>query len=71
MKLLLEIAGTMEWKIVGLFDSYDEINQWIEEEYDISYEQWLQKCNEDGWDDANREDWYDENEVRIREIPER
>ena len=41
MKLLLEIAGTMEWKIVGLFDSYDEINQWIEEEYDISYEQWL------------------------------
>jgi hypothetical protein len=29
------------------------------------------RINEDGWDDANREDWYDENEVRIREIPER
>jgi len=70
-KLLLEIAGTMEWEIVGLFDSYDDINQWMENQWDISYEQWLQEAKDDGWEDANREDWYDENEVRIREIPER
>jgi hypothetical protein len=69
-KFLLEVAGTMEWEIVGMFNSYDEINQWIEGEYGISYDEWLQECNEDGWDDANREDWYKENEIRVRTIPE-
>jgi hypothetical protein len=69
-KFLLEVARTMEWEIVGVFNSYDEINQWIEGEYGISYDEWLQECNEDGWDDANREDWYEENEIRVRTIPE-
>lgn len=69
-KLLLERAGTMEWEIVGLFNSYDDITQWMENQLGISYDEWLQKAIADGWDDANREDWYDENEVRIREIPE-
>ena len=70
MKLLLERAGTMEWEIIGLFDSYDDINQWMEDQWDISYEQWVEEAKENDWD-ATREDWYDENEVRIREIPER
>lgn len=77
MKLLLERAGTMEWEIIGLFDSYDDINQWMEDQWDISYEQWVEEAKENifalgnsDWD-ATREDWYDENEVRVREIPER
>ena len=69
-KFLLEVAGTMEWEIVGVFNTYDEINQWIEDQYCISYDEWLQECNEDGWGDANREDWYEVNEIRVREIPE-
>ena len=69
-KFLLEVAGTMEWEIVGVFNTYDEINQWIEDQYCISYDEWLQECNEDGCGDANREDWYEVNEIRVREIPE-
>ena len=77
MKLLLERAGTIEWEIIGLFDSYDDINQWMEDQWDISYEQWVEEAKENIFElgnsdwDATREDWYDENEVRVREIPER
>lgn len=42
----------------------------MENQWDISYDEWLQEAIADSWDDANREDWYDENEVKIREIPE-
>ena len=70
MKLLLEIAGTGDWEIIGIFDSYDEINQWMETQWDISYDEWVEEAKENDWD-ATREDWYDENGVRIREIPER
>ena len=70
MKLLLEREGTMEWEIIGLFNSYDEINQWIEEEYDISYDEWIEETINDDWKDATREDWYNENGLRVREIPE-
>lgn len=65
MKLLLETAGTMEWEVVGIFDSYDEVNQWIEEEYGISYSEWQEEYN------LGMEDWYDENELRVRKISER
>jgi len=34
------------------------------------FDEWTQEAEENDWD-ATREDWYDENEVRIREIPER
>ena len=38
MKLLLETAGTMDWKIIGVFDSIEEIDNWIEEKWETTYE---------------------------------
>lgn len=70
MKLLLESAGTMEWEIIGVFNSQDEIDEWIKKQWDISFEEFKKEMeDEENWS-PTREDWYDENELRVREIPE-
>ena len=70
MKLLLESAGTMEWDIIGVFDSIDEIDEWIKKEWGITFEEFKTNMeNEENWS-PTREEWYDINEIRVREIPE-
>ncbi len=70
MKLLLETAGTMEWDIVGIFESEEEIDQWIKENWNVTYEDFKKEMEEtEDWS-PSREEWYDENEIRVREIPE-
>jgi len=70
MKLLLESAGTMEWEIIGVFNSQDEIDEWIKKQWDISFEEFKKEMeDEENWS-PTREDWYYENELRVREIPE-
>lgn len=73
MKLLLETAGTMDWKIIGVFDSVEEIDNWIEEKWETTYEKFKKYMEEEMEDEEytpSREDWYDELEIRVREIPE-
>ena len=73
MKLLLETAGTMDWKIIGIFDSIEEIDNWIEENWESTYENFKKYMEEEMEDEEyipSREDWYDELEIRVREIPE-
>ena len=70
MKLLLESAGTMEWDIIGVFNSHDEIDVWVKKQWGVSFEDFKKEMeDEEDWS-PTREDWYDENELRVREIPE-
>jgi len=68
MKLLLESAGTMEWEIIDLFNNYEEIDNWIEENYNITFEEFKKEIEEDLDYTPTKEEWYSENELRIREI---
>ncbi len=72
MKLLLETAGTMEWEIVGVFNSEEEIDVWLKENQGISYEEFKKEYEEDEDEDwsPTRDEWYNEMEIRVREIPE-
>ena len=70
MKLLLETAGTMEWEIVGVFNSEEEIDVWLKENQGISYEEFKKEYEEDEDWSPTRDEWYDEMEIRVREIPE-
>lgn len=70
MKLLLETAGTMEWEIIGIFDSHDKIDEWVKERWNLTYQDFKKEMeDEEDWS-PTREEWYDENELRVREIPE-
>ena len=70
MKLLLETAGTMEWEIIALFDSYEEIDECIKEKYGISFDEYkIELEEEEYYYTHSKEEWYIENGLRIREIP--
>ena len=72
MRLLLERVATMDWEIVGVFESHEAIDVWLEENYSISFEEFLKECDDDDDDDdwiPTREEWYNENELQVREIP--
>jgi hypothetical protein len=67
---LLETAGTMEWEIIGIFESEQEIDQWVKENWNLTYEDFKKEMEEtEDWS-PSREEWYEENEIRVREIPE-
>lgn len=64
MSLLLERAATMDWEIVGVFESQESIGIWVKDNYGITFEEYQEEYPE-----ATREEWYDENELQVREIP--
>jgi hypothetical protein len=69
MKLLLETAGTMEWEIVDVFNSYEEIDEWIAENYGVTFDEFKKEVEEE--DDSytpTREEWYEEMEIRVRKF---
>ena len=68
MKLLLESAGTMEWEIIDLFTSYEDIDKWIEENWNITFDEFKTEVENEGGYTPTKEEWYSENELRIREI---
>lgn len=68
MKLILETAGTMEWEIIDVFNSYEEIDEWIEKKYEVTFDDFKKEVeNQEGYT-PTKEDWYEEMEIRIREI---
>lgn len=66
-KLLLERAATMNWEIVDLFNNYDEIDEWIKESYGVTFDEFKKDLEHEGYT-PTKEDWYDELELKIREI---
>jgi hypothetical protein len=65
MKFLLEKVETMDYGIVGVFDSIEEIHTWMVDKWGITFEEFKEEYPE-----CDIDDWYDENEVRVRNIPE-
>jgi hypothetical protein len=65
-KLLLERAATMTWEIVDLFNNYDEIDEWIKENYGVTFDEFKTEIEDDYT--PTKEEWYDELELKIREI---
>lgn len=68
-KLLAERAGTMEWEIIGIFDSHEEIGEWLKTSYGITFEEFQKEMLDDGFPDVTKDEWYSENEIRVRPIP--
>lgn len=56
---LLESAGTMEWEKIGLFDTIDEVHQWLVENQDYDLAELVE--------DAKHR--YEMSEVKITPIP--
>jgi hypothetical protein len=67
-KLLLERAATMTWEIVDLFNNYDEIDEWIKENYGVTFDEFKTEIEEEEDYTPTKQDWYDELELNIREI---
>lgn len=71
MKLLLETAGTMEWEIVDIFNSYEEIDEWIKENYGTTFDEFKKELEDEEGYTPTKEQWYIENEIRIKEIKDK
>jgi hypothetical protein len=67
-KLLLERAATMTWEIVDLFNNYDEIDEWIKENYGVTFDDFKTEIEEEEGYTPTKQDWYDEHELNIREV---
>lgn len=67
-KLLLEKAGTMTWEIVGLFNNYDEIDEWVKNTYEVTFDEYKINVEEEEGYIPTKEEWYNELELNIREI---
>jgi glutaredoxin-related protein len=63
MKYLLEREGSMEYEIVDIFDSLDEIKTWVENRHNIKFSEFKEE-----YPDCDIDEWYDENGFRVREI---
>lgn len=67
MKLILEKARYQHYEPIGTFDSIEDIDKWILDNWGISFDEYKSECMEWGNDEPTRQDWYDENEIRITE----
>jgi hypothetical protein len=62
-KFVLYSAGAFEWSPEGVFDTREDVHNWIKETYDYSFEDFLEE--EPG---STFEDWYGVNEIKVEEI---
>jgi len=51
-----------------LFTSYEDIDKWIEENWNITFDEFKTEVENEGGYTPTKEEWYSENELRIREI---
>lgn len=59
--IIFEVASTMKYEIKGVFDTIDELDVFIKENYGITFLEFQEECPE-----CTREDWYEENEWQVR-----
>ncbi len=64
-KIILQTAGTMEWKTIGIFDNIESVNEWIKDNWNITFEEFKNEVlTEEGYE-PTFEEWLDENELNI------
>jgi hypothetical protein len=56
--VLLETAGAFDWEPICYFDSMEQAIKWVEESYDISYDE----------DELDLYDWCSENGIKLTEV---
>ena len=59
-KVILFTEGAFEWEILGYFDSYEELDAWLEGNWDLDFEEYKKIHPK-----SDRVDWYRDNDVRI------
>ena len=64
-KIIFQVAGTMDYTTVGIFDDFNAVLKYILENYGISFEDYKNEImNEEGYE-PTIDEWFVENEFNI------
>jgi hypothetical protein len=64
-KIILQSAGAFEWRTEGVFDNIEQVIKWIEENYDISFEDFKKEVLEEEGYEPTYKQWFDELELQV------